>query len=533
MKALIDTLIARDFPSFCRICHQICRDGETLNDDPYLLLVFSMAEEIASGEVKKAGIAMPPGTAKSFIFAVCLPAWILAHQSSAAILVVAHSEKLANDSARNIKKILNSDMFKRSFKTRLDAHWDALGNFGTTVGGSVYAVALGGSITGFRADYIIVDDPLAIKHAKNERRNAFVIDTFDDEILSRRRDKSSRVVVVMHRLNPNDLINHIKGLGGYKMLLLPLIASRDKTYRHTYGAWHRKKNEQLRSNAYDKGELRDLAFKPIFRFLYQQGMAGGRSLRVKARHFSYFGGRINPALPIVYSIDAGQKAGNESSRSAIQVWQTDRQNHYLLHTFAESCDYQKLWKELVRLIQVYPPSVMLIEDASNGSALISQIEAMVDCEVRAISPKGSKSARFLPHFHTIRKGRIHVPVSAIWVNDFIEEICAFPESTYDDQVDCLSMFLAFMAERPKIIVRQSSKRTTASALASSNGRVTQFVPDPESATTRGYIGRPALSHMLYTPPSSMTGGRPSLSPVDSTLVKTRLGTVLVRGSSGS
>ena len=46
MSKITDTLIATDFPSFVRECHKICRGGKALNNDPYLLLTFAMAEDI-------------------------------------------------------------------------------------------------------------------------------------------------------------------------------------------------------------------------------------------------------------------------------------------------------------------------------------------------------------------------------------------------------------------------------------------------------------------------------------------------------
>src|ERR1035437_2016074 len=97
MSSYTESLIAHDFPSFVRECHKICRGGKTLDNDPYVLLVFAMAEDIADGRVPKAAISMPPDTAKTFNFAVCLPAWILAHDPSATVMVVEHSKKLGRD----------------------------------------------------------------------------------------------------------------------------------------------------------------------------------------------------------------------------------------------------------------------------------------------------------------------------------------------------------------------------------------------------------------------------------------------------
>src|SRR5258708_5808317 len=270
MLSLTDSLIATDFPSFVRECHKICR-GRPLNDDPYLLLAFAMAEDIAAGTKPRAVVNLPPGTAKSFIFAVCLPAWTLAHDPSASVMIVEHSKKLAKDTTRSIRKILHSKPFRRNFKTRVDENWKGAGDFGTTEGGSVFATSVRGTITGYRADLIVVDDPLPIKSADNIDEIDFLNETFDDEITSRTRDEDSRIVVVMHRLHENDLTGHLLKQGGYKVLAIPLVVERPKTYTCRYGVWDRPKGEQIRAGRYTKKELRDLAFRPSFRFLNQQG----------------------------------------------------------------------------------------------------------------------------------------------------------------------------------------------------------------------------------------------------------------------
>jgi predicted phage terminase large subunit-like protein len=520
-----DTLIAYDFPSFVRECHKICRGGQTLDPDPYLLQVFAMAEDIADGRVTKAAISMPPGTAKTFLLGVSLPAWILAHNSAATVMVVEHSKKLARDTTRSIRKILASGPFRRNFSTRIDENWNGAGDFGTTQGGSVYATSVSGTITGYRADVIIVDDPLSIKNANNLEEIEFVNETFDDEILSRMRGEDSRVVVIMHRLNENDLIGHVMRKGGYKKLELPLIADKDRTYTCRYGEWNRRKGDQLRANRFSRSELRDLAFKPSFRFLYQQGKSGGASLRIKSRYFPYYEARRDRSLPVVFSIDTAQKAGASSSRMVIQVWQTDGRNHYLLDVFAAVCDYERLWGELKRLVKQYRPSTIIIEETSSGSALISQATVRLHHDVRGIVPRGSKSQRFRPHFKTIRAGRVHVPVSADWVADWIEEIRAFPESEYDDHVDALSMFLGFMATRPRLANPKGGRGLG----AMTNSRGTGFqIAAGGGDSTRAYVAI-AKSPRLYEPSApSLVNGRPSLDSAPPTRVETPLGPAIIR-----
>jgi predicted phage terminase large subunit-like protein len=525
MSTYTDTLIAHDFPSFVRECHKICRGGKTLNNDPYLLHVLAMAEDIAEGRVPKAAISMPPGTAKTFIFAVCLPAWFLAHDASATIMVVEHSKKLSRDNTRNIRKIVVSEPFRRNYKTRIDENWKGAGDFGTTEGGSVYATSVSGTITGYRADVIIVDDPLSIKNANNIKQIEIVNEIFDDEILSRMRDEDSRVVVIMHRLNENDLIAHVMKKGGYEKLELPLIADKDRTHTCRYGVWNRRKGEQLRSGRFSKSELRDLAFKPSFRYLYQQGRSGGASLRIKSRYFPYYGGRRDTSLPVVFSIDTAQKAGANSSRMVIQVWQTDGRDHSLLDVFAAACDYERLWGELKRLIKQHRPSMILIEEASTGSALISQANARLDYDIRGIVPRGSKSERFRPHFKTIRAGRVRVPISADWVTDWVEEICAFPEGEYDDHVDALSMFLDFMRTEPRLIV---PKQATLNAVMVTSRGMTSQIYRQQGSSTPGLVASATSQSVFQRNMPSLGNSRPSLESARSVLRETPLGIVSIR-----
>ena len=92
-------------------------------------------------------------------FAVCLAAWILAHKPNTKIMVVGYSEDLAEQIARSIRSILQADWFKKIFDTRITKGHAKAKNFATTAGGALYAASIDGSITGFGADVIIVDDP--------------------------------------------------------------------------------------------------------------------------------------------------------------------------------------------------------------------------------------------------------------------------------------------------------------------------------------------------------------------------------------
>ena len=95
----------------------------------------------------------------------------------------------------------------------------------TTKGGYRYATAVGSDITGFRADEIIIDDPLQPEDAPSEMAKEKVRSWVDTSVITRFKDHSNGVlIVVMHRLAPDDLSGTLEQRSGWKVIKLPLVA---------------------------------------------------------------------------------------------------------------------------------------------------------------------------------------------------------------------------------------------------------------------------------------------------------------------
>jgi hypothetical protein len=81
---------------------------------------------------------------------------------------------------------------------------------------------------------------------------------------------------------------------------------------------------------------------PDFELLYQQGRGGGARMTIRAEHFGTIDTRTMPALPVILSIDPGQRAGANNSYSVIQAWSPFAGNHILLQQWREQCNYERL-----------------------------------------------------------------------------------------------------------------------------------------------------------------------------------------------
>ena len=186
---------------------------------------------------------MPPRHLKTQLGSVFLPAWLLARNPSEKIIIVAYSEQLAHENAYRVREILRSPWFQRYFATRLAEDRTRVDDFATTLGGGVYAVSVNGSITGRGGTIIIFDDPLNIDDCTNLDQIQNLNERFDSVIMSRLDDpKNGRVIIIAHRLHPNDLSAHVLESDRWDHIALPLIAPKDQQYDLSGGrVWHRKK----------------------------------------------------------------------------------------------------------------------------------------------------------------------------------------------------------------------------------------------------------------------------------------------------
>jgi phage terminase large subunit-like protein len=454
MSKALDAVASHDYLAFVQLCHGILRNS-TLDEDKYLEYSCHIAQEFAEGSRTRVIVNMPPGFAKTTIFSICLIAWLFAHDPTLRIMLTTHDGPLAKEAAYAVRKIMKSEEYRRIFSTRIERGYDTVDDFRTTAGGLLFACSIQGGITGRRVDVAIVDDALAIKHANKIKRIREVNRIFDKEIVTRlSHPERGRIMVVMHRLHKEDLTAHLMEKGGYDRIALSLIAERAKRYEYGGLIWDRGKDEQLRPGLYSKKKLRELREeegKPGFQLLFQQKTGPETGFSIKPNHFRLVDpGGLPPELPVVFSIDTSQKEGPESSWNVILVMVRFGNDDIVLDEFCARCDYVRLYRTFHDLADNYHPSAVVIEDTSNGSALISQLQDEGEFRIEPVTPKGSKSKRLRRHLRRIRKGRIHLPTRADWFGGFVGEFVDFPDGA-TDRIDAMTMYWDFMATKPELL----------------------------------------------------------------------------------
>lgn len=104
----------------------------------------------------------------------------------------------------------------------------------------------------------------------------------------------------------------------------------------------------------------------------------------------------------------------------------------------------------------------MIEKTGTGIALFSDLQHFGRMERIPVVPRDSKVARLRSHITVIRDGKIALPESAEWRQDYVAEFVDFPKSKFSDQVDATTQFLEFIATNP---VLKTLERSGMGALA--------------------------------------------------------------------
>ena len=160
--------------------------------------------KLATGEIKRLIINMPPRHTKSEFASYLLPSWMVGREPKLKIIQTTHNAELAVRFGRKSKNLIDSEDYQKIFKTTLQEDSKAAGRWETAQGGEYFAAGVGGAITGRGADLLIIDDPHSEQDAmsKNALESAYEWYTSGPR---QRLQPGGKIVLVMTRWSTKDL----------------------------------------------------------------------------------------------------------------------------------------------------------------------------------------------------------------------------------------------------------------------------------------------------------------------------------------
>lgn len=442
-------LLRSDLSSFIAKTLHSCDPSADYMPNWHIDLIAEYLSAAEKGEIQRLIINMPPRCLKSIAVSVAWPAWLIGRSPKRRIIAASYAASLSIKHSIDCRLVMQSQWYKDIFpKLTLSNEQNEKSKFMTTQRGFRMATSVGGSVTGEGGHYLIVDDPINPTQAQSTTTRKQVNQWFDQTFSTRLNHKSSGViVVVMQRLHQDDLTGHLLKRGGWEHLCLPMVALKHAIY--DFGAIYKERHvgELLHPARDGQGEidrLRSDIGSTAFAAQFQQQPLPDDGGMVRPWWFGRYKEAPQHPEQIVQSWDTAIKTGKQHDASVCLTFAQKEGKSYLLDAKALRVEYPDLKKQLAMLADYWKPNAILIEDKASGQQLLQDAKRESTLPVIAIKPKQDKVTRFAAVSAMIEAGRVVLPEYAPWLNDFEEQLLAFPYGNHDDFVDSLTQYLDWL-----------------------------------------------------------------------------------------
>jgi predicted phage terminase large subunit-like protein len=409
---------------------------------PHIRTLISVLEAVERGDFDRVNINFPPRHGKSFCTSQLFPAWYLGRHPDHSIIASSYGQELASDFGRQVRNFVTDPLHERIFPhCRVSDDSSAIHRFGLLRGGNYFAVGSGGSITGRGADLLLIDDPVkGTEEARSATAQRSLRSWYENTAYTRLAP-GGRIVIISTRWHEGDLSGWLlkeHASEGWKTISMPAIAEADEGWRNI--------GDPLWPQRYPLETLdriREAIGTQAWLSLYQQRPTAEEGGIFRKNWWKRYAEPPEVGRR-VFSLDTAFKTGQGNDYSVVQVWGETKTGYYLLHVSRGRWEFPELKRQVVALADIWKPHAVLIEDAASGQSLIQSLKSETRLPIKPIKPLGDKQSRASAISPLVESGRVYIPESAPWLNDFIEELSSFPAAPHDDQADALTQALTYL-----------------------------------------------------------------------------------------
>jgi len=193
-------------------------------------------------------------------------------------------------------------------------------------------------------------------------------------------------------------------------------------------------------------QIRSSIGSRAFESLYQGNPTIAEGQIIKREWWQYFN-EPPQFIRTIHSWDTAFKDKTLNDYSVCTVWGEAQSGIYLLGVWRAKIEFPELKRVVMSLYDKDRPSAVLVEDKASGQSLIQELQRETKIPVFPVKVDNNKVARANAVTPMIEAGKVFLPRSAPWLFDYIEELSAFPNAEYDDQVDSTTQALSFLLLR--------------------------------------------------------------------------------------
>ena len=397
--------------------------------------------KLATGELKRLIVNMPPRHTKSEFASYLLPSWMVGRNPKLKIIQATHTGELAIRFGRKAKNLIDSEEYSKIFQTRLQEDSKAAGRWETAQGGEYFAAGVGGAITGRGADLLIIDDPHSEQDAMSEQalENAYEWYTSGPR---QRLQPGASIVLVMTRWSTKDLTakllkaqKEVKG-DQWDVVEFPAILDQGP------------KPEPVWPQYWKLDELEKVqATLPVAKWNAQwmQRPTSEEGAIIKREWWKTWKHDWIPNLHyVIQSYDTAFLKKETADFSAITTWglfypsQDSPLNLMLLDAVKDRFEFPELRRKALEQYKYWQPEMVIVEAKASGLPLTYELRKM-DIPVINFTPsKGNdKHVRVNSCAPVFESGMVWAPQQK-FAEEVIEECAAFPHGDHDDLVDSMT-----------------------------------------------------------------------------------------------
>jgi len=430
----------------------LARKGYKWLRGPHHKAICDALMRVYFGDISRLIINVAPRYSKTELAVIDFISWTLGHVPDAEYIHTSYSGRLAANNSWQTRDLVQHSEYHNIFgeSVRLRTDSQAKDEWRTEVGGCVYAVGAGGTITGYGAGKhrpgfggaIVIDDPHKADEARSEIVRQNVIDWFQNTLESRCNSPQTPIILIMQRLHENDLSGWLLGGGNgekWEHLCLPtLIDGNGAGYTALWPEKHTV--EDL---------MRLQMAKPYtFSGQYQQSPVTPEGNIFKADKIA-----VIDAVPadtqFVRAWDFGSSDGSGDYTVGFKLGHMPDGRWVIVDIIREQYgpeDVEKVLKSAAsrdgRSTKIRLPQ----DPGQAGKAQMKYFTRMLAGYTVVAKPiSGDKIVRAEPFAAQVNVGNV-VSLRGDWLEPLMAEMKIFPNGTHDDQVDAGSDAFSELAD---------------------------------------------------------------------------------------
>jgi len=167
-------------------------------------------ELAGTGEITRLLINIPPRHSKSLTASILFPSWYMGRNPGHEVILCSYSAELAAGFSRRVRETVTSRPHKEIFpEFDLSDRATSVQLWETTKGGRFLAQGTGGSVTGFGANLLIIEDPVANREDAESASMSTKLWEWWTSVAFTRLAPDARIVLVGTRWSTRDLFGRI------------------------------------------------------------------------------------------------------------------------------------------------------------------------------------------------------------------------------------------------------------------------------------------------------------------------------------